>query len=102
MRTDKEFELEKSKLVDFIVENLGYIPKQKLKDIFERELLLSSLTSIYALTLESKVLNPENSIQNVVTADTITELREQINQVQTDLIGSVESLEKKIDQLKKK
>jgi len=102
MRTDKEFELEKSKLVDFIVENLGYIPKQKLKDIFERELLLSSLTSIYALTLESKVLNPENSIQNVVTTDTITELREQINQVQTDLIMSIESLEKKINELKKK
>ena len=102
MRTDKEFELEKSKLVDFIVENLGYIPKQKLKDIFERELLLSSLTSIYALTLESKVLNPENSIQNVITTDTITELREQINQVQTDLINNVESLEKKINELKKK
>lgn len=61
---------------------------------------MSTLSEIYSLALEGKLLHSEDTLQNVVTNKTIEELRDQIRQVQTDLIESVNALEKKINDLK--
>ena len=102
MRTNEEFMDERCKKIEFIVDHIGSIDKNKLKYVLDNDVTLSALTNLYALALEGNILHPENTIQNVVTSDMIVELREQISQVQTDLIVNVEYLEKKIDQLKKK
>ena len=102
MRTDEEFQTERIEKINYIVDHIGSIDKNKLKYVLDNDVTLSALTNLYARALEGNILHPENTIQNVVTSDMIVELREQISQVQTDLIVNVEYLEKKIDQLKKK
>jgi len=99
---NEEFMDERCKKIEFIVDHIGSIDKNKLKYALDNDVTLQTITVLYTLALESVFISPEDTFQNVVTADTITELREQINQVQTDLIVNVEYLEKKIDQLKKK
>ena len=101
MNTNEEYITDRLTTVNFIVNNLGLVDKEKLKRVINNNMTMDTINELYILALESKLIAPENTIQNVVTSETINELREQIAQIQTDLIENISALDKKIEKINK-